>query len=382
MRIGLVTRGEVAYTLDLANQLSRAGQSVSLYLNYQHAVGEIGTSDRPAERFHEYGLIPADCRVTLFRLPRIRDPRSFEVLRKLGRTIRRDGIDVANLLVGSGELWLSVLPYFLQGIPITSTLTQPIRDIGEPTPFIVLWAFLKVLADKSDSIIVNGIDQPELIQQLYGVNPARVSYVPLSARGTAPRWAKTETSEESGTVLFFGRAVYHKGLEHLVRAQPIVSQRIPHARFLIAAHGSDLERCRRMIQDADRFEIHDGFVSGDVMATLFQRSSMVALPYLCSTSSGVLMTAYQFGKPVVATKVSGLSEYVENGSTGLLVAPGRSHELADAICKLLNNDPLRRSMGENARRWVDDLQEDVVQRTLSAYEKAIASRADGRADPR
>ncbi len=80
-----------------------------------------------------------------------------------------------------------------------------------------------------------------------------------------------------------------------------------------------------MIEDESKFEIHEGYVSGERMAALFQRASLVVLPYLSASTSGVLMTAYSFGKPVVATKVGCLPEYVEDNITGLLVDPANEN---------------------------------------------------------
>jgi len=370
MHIGLVTRGDVAYTLDLANDLYEAGMSVTLYLPYAHTVREVGTPDRPVERLYEVGLIPRKCRVRLIRLPRMRDPRSIAVFRRLSQTMRDDGVEVAHLVVGGYELWFAVLACLLRDVPVTSTMVQPKPEAGER--FLVIWAINKLLTYGSDLIIVNGENQVELVQKLYGVPANRVTYVPLSVRTTAIRWATRTVPEEFGTILFFGRAEPHKGLKYLVQAQPFITRQVPHARILISAHGKDLERCRQMIQDDSRFEIHEGFVPGAVMATFFQKASLVVLPYLSSTTSGVLMTAYTFAKPVIATNVSGLSEYVEHGSTGLLVPPADVEQLADAIVRLLSDDTLRHRMGENAKLWVEEWQESITQKTLRAYEKAIS----------
>jgi len=179
--------------------------------------------------------------------------------------------------------------------------------------------------------------------------------------------------EEPGTILFLGRIRSNKGLEYLVRAQPIITRHVPHARIVIAGRGEDeLERCRQMIQDGTRFEIHHGWIPGDVVTELFQRASLVVLPYTSASTSGILMTAYVFGKPVVATRVGSLPEYVEDGVTGLLVPPADVEQLADAIVQLLSDDALRHRMGENATRWVDEEQKKIAEQSLRAYEKAIS----------
>ncbi len=370
MHIGLITRCEVPYTLDLANQLHDAGVQVSLYMCYDHTALEVGSPDQPELRLFELKLLPWDIKVHLVRLPRMSDLGSITVFWHLSRQIIADGVDVAHLLVGSDDLWFAFLPLLLRKIPVTSTMTQPTRDIGERFPFLIIWAIQKLLTIGSGTLIVNGVDQPKLVERHYGVKPDRVFFIPLSVRTSALRWASSVVAAESRTILFFGRAAPHKGLDYLIKAQPFITDKVPDARFLIAAHGKDLERCKRLIQDPTCFEIHDEMVPGDEMATFFQRCSLVALPYLDSTSSGVLMTAYTFGKPVVASNVTGLAEYVQDGATGVLVPPADEQKLAAAIVRLLSDATLIDRMGESARQWVAGWQEDVTQKTLLAYEKA------------
>ena len=69
---------------------------------------------------------------------------------------------------------------------------------------------------------------------------------------------------------------------------------------------------------------------------LFQRATLVVLPYTSATQSGVAMTAFGFGKPVVATRVGGIPEVVEDGRTGYSVPPDNAEKLAKAIITLLS----------------------------------------------
>lgn len=372
MHVGLVTRGDVGYTLDVANQLHAAGLTVSLYMCYDHAVNEVGDADRPVERLYEKGLVPPGCNVHLVKMPRKSNPRSAAVSHRLSRKMRADGIDLAHLLVGPDELWLAVLAWLLCNVPLVTTMIVPNPHKGENIPQFMMVGIQQLLASASDMIIVNGENLVELVQTRYSVSPERVLYVPLSARSMATPWADETLNEEPCTVLFFGRATPHKGLEYLVRAQPFISEQLPNARVLISAHGPELARCRQLIEDHDRFEINEGIVPGDVMAAYFRRASVVALPYLSAASSGVLMTAYNFGKPVVASDIGGLSEYIEDGQTGLLVPPTNVEELAGAIVRLLTDDTLRQRMGQNAQRWVDEQQERITRLTLEAYERTLA----------
>jgi len=329
-------------------------------------------TERPLERIYELGFLPAACKVRMFELPRIRDPRSLSVIRRIAHAAIRDDIDVLHILAGPGELWLAALSAFSRKIPVAATMIIPKPNVGDSLPAFISIAIYKLLAKTSDIIIINGTDQIPLIQRLYGIEESRVAYVPLGPRTTAGKWALQSTAEKPGTVLFFGEARRHKGLEYLVKAQPLVTRQVPNALFLIASRGEELERCQRFIRDKDKFEIHKGFIPGDRAADFFQRASVVVLPYLSASTSGILMTAYIFGRPVVATNVGCLPEYVEDGITGVLVPPADIEKLAEALVRLLSDPTKRCRMGEEARRWSDDREKRVAHDTLLAYERAIA----------
>jgi len=371
MHVAVVILTDHDYGLDLAESLDAAGLDVTLYLSRSRAVAAVGYQDS-RESLHELGLLPERVKVRLLQLPRLRDLRSFAAMWELAAAIRRDRVDVVHILVGAGEVWVSVLAWLLRGLPVVSTLIVPAPNVGESLPAWLLVAIGRVLTAASDVVVVNGRNQVELVNRLYRVPTERISYVPLGARTSATRWARGSASEEPATILFFGRAHPHKGLRYLIEAQPAISRRVPQALFLIAAHGEDLEACRALISEPDRFEIHEGFVPGAELPAYFQRASLVVLPYLSASTSGLLMTAYVFGKPVVASNVGCLPEYVEDGVTGVLVPPGDVPALADAVASLLEDDEKRRSMGSNARAWLARRQQQVAEATVSAYSSAVA----------
>ncbi len=373
MHVGLVSFTDIDYGLDLANALHEADVSVSLYMSRSHTSNAVNSPDRPAERIYELGLLPPAVRLHLVQFPRMRDPRSLTGVRRLGQSMRNEGVDVAHILLGSGEIWIAVLACLLRDLPVVSTMREPEPNMIDYPPAPVVVAANRLLTYGSDMIIVNGRNHIALLQERYKVPASRVSYVHLGPRTTAARWSTRAVPEEASTILFFGRVRPNKGLEYLVRAQPIISRHAPQARILVAGRGKqELERCRQMIQDSSRFEIHDGFVPNDVATELFQRASLIVLPYISASTSGILMTAYVFGKPVVATRVGSLPEYVEDGVTGLLVPPADVEQLADAVVRLLSDDVLRRRMGENARRWVDEVQKGIAKQSLRVYEEAMS----------
>ena len=84
-----------------------------------------------------------------------------------------------------------------------------------------------------------------------------------------------------------------------------------------------------------------------------------------------LLDAMASGKPIVATTAGGMPEVVKNGTTGILVPPRDHDAMADAIVKLLTNEPARREMGAagQARARVSFSAERMVQDTFEVYRR-------------
>jgi 2-deoxystreptamine N-acetyl-D-glucosaminyltransferase/2-deoxystreptamine glucosyltransferase len=112
------------------------------------------------------------------------------------------------------------------------------------------------------------------------------------------------------------------------------------------------------------------------MNWLFRTAAAVILPYVSGWNSGVLASAFGYGCPVIATRVGGFDEVVEDGRTGLLVPPGDVTALAAAMDRVLGDPALAGSLAEGAQAagrrasW-----SEVAAMTRAAYDRASAARA-------
>jgi glycosyltransferase involved in cell wall biosynthesis len=176
--------------------------------------------------------------------------------------------------------------------------------------------------------------------------------------------------------MFFGRIWPYKGLEHLIRAEPLITARVPDARILIAGRGENLARYQAMMTHPDRFEIDNEYIPDDRVIEYFKRAAVVVLPYVDASISGVIPISCTFGKPIVATAVGILPEMIEHGHSGLIVPPADHRALANAIVDVLTNDRLRRTLAAGARERAETTfaPEIVAKQTISVYRRAISGR--------
>lgn len=155
-------------------------------------------------------------------------------------------------------------------------------------------------------------------------------------------------------VLFFGMIKAYKGIGVLLRSIELVQEQVPNSLLLIA--GQIPGRERHWLQDIQQAEArgctvwHRGYVPLDRVQKYFAAADVVTLPYLTSSSSGVIPQAYAAGRPVVASSVGGLPEMVEHDHTGLLVPPGDVQALARSLTSLLSDPARVQRMGTAAKQ--------------------------------
>lgn len=312
-----------------------------------------------------------DGRVRLFAYhhPRLRQPlRQLLSIRTVIREIRAFSPDVVHYQ--GFHVWFDLALAAWRRYPLVYTVhdfrAHPGDKLTQKTPF-----WLEMLARRSaDQIIVHSQHVEELLGRELGGDVKNIHRLPHIQIGGEPTPVKFE--EDENLILFFGRIWEYKGLEYLIRAEPLITSRVPQARILIAGRGEDFERYRRMMKNPEHFLVDNEYISEERAAEYFERASVVVLPYIEASQSGVIPLAYSAGKPVVATEVGGLPEMVEDGRTGHLVPPRDVPRLADAVARLLLDRNLRREMGIRGKKKIETecSPEVVAQKTIDVYRRA------------
>jgi len=181
------------------------------------------------------------------------------------------------------------------------------------------------------------------------------------------------------TVGFIKHLEAKYGVEHLVRAVPRVVERFPTVRFVVVGTGSQEVALKWLTQElgVSRHVEWTGAIHNAEVPAALAAMDVFAMPSVSlSETFGVsAIEAQAAGVPVVFSDLPGVREAVTDGVGGLMVPPGDPQALADAICRLLTDAPLRRRLGEQGRRMVAerfdfahnvDRMEEVYQRVTAA----------------
>src|SRR5262245_2728680 len=237
----------------------------------------------------------------------------------------------------------------------------------------------------------------ELVAE-FGVAQENVSVIPFGinnlvpATDLTPREARQRLGMREGdkTALFFGTIAPYKGLEYLISALTILARAHKHVRLIIAGA---VKRGAAAYWDRVQAAIAEGGVRDQVMQRIefipdedvecyFKAADVVVMPYADISQSGVLLTAHNFGLPVIATDVGALRDDVIDGQTGFLCPPRDPAALAQAIDRYFSSQlyrhlPTRR---EEIRRFANARHSwaTVAQITRSVYTRLPVGQPDKR----
>ena len=150
-------------------------------------------------------------------------------------------------------------------------------------------------------------------------------------------------------LLAVGRLCTEKGFDVLVRALALV--RHPGTRLRIVGDGPERSRLQQLCSDLGivaRVEF-TGSIPRQEIGKLYGSSDIVVLPSRSDAMPLVALEAMVSGRAIIATRVGGLPEIVEDEITGLIVPSENPHALASAIARLSEAPDLRRKMGIAAK---------------------------------
>lgn len=293
-----------------------------------------------------------------------RDIFNFYLILKLIKSLDPDIIHITAL----NPLLLLLLP-FLRKYPIITTIHDVKLHFGE---WSYIWNISLEMSKKfSDKILVHG-KWAMITLSNEGIPKNKIEILNL---GNLINFGndKSNNLKETNSILFFGRIEDYKGLEYLIKSEPLISKEIDNLKIIIAGEGN-FNKYNDIIINKDNFDIYNTFIPEEKIPFFFHQCKLVVLPYIECTQTGIVPIAYNFKKPVVVSDVGCIPEIVINNHTGIIVPKKDPEALAKAIIKILTNDNLGKKMGYNGYVKMErEMSWDIVAKKLNQIYFQIVS---------
>lgn len=185
-------------------------------------------------------------------------------------------------------------------------------------------------------------------------------------------------------IIYAGRLVKEKGVQVLLEALQICVNRGHPARLVICGDGNYREALERQIEVSDLRQYVDfrGELDKEELSHALHEADIAVVPSLWYETFGrAAAEAMAAGLPVIATDAGGIEDVV--GDAGIVVNRGATDELANAIERLILDEPLRRTLGRAGRRRVLDMygEREALRRHAEVYEEVMGRPLDALSTP-
>jgi len=241
--------------------------------------------------------------------------------------------------------WAPILNKFLKSVPKIVTVHDVKPHKGEESR-VFQWMTHTSIRQADKVVILSEVFRKDL--ENMGIDSNSIVVIPHGEFSYYTQLGgMTGTAKMGRTILFFGRIHEYKGIGVLLEAFKRIKDEVPDAKLILAGSG-DIGPYKNLLAGLKDVEIVNRWIPDNEVAQYFQVADLVVVPYIDASQSGVIPLAYSFGLPVVASRIGGIPEQVDDGKTGFLVEPGNAEVLAEKCTFLLMNRELLKEMGRRA----------------------------------
>jgi len=164
--------------------------------------------------------------------------------------------------------------------------------------------------------------------------------------------AKLQVKTDERLVIFVGRFRPEKGVEYLIKAMEIISQKDRSIRLVLVGEGPEEKNLKSLTEQLKLKGCVEfvGQIPNERVPEYMVASDVFVLPSLSEGFPIVILEAMASGLPIVATKVTGLPEIVKDGENGLLVEPRNPQQIAEKVLLLFEDNELREKISRNNKK--------------------------------
>lgn len=229
----------------------------------------------------------------------------------------------------------------------TKCNTLPLRNAFSRLIHGPLTSRMMSVSDAVKDVLVDCGIAPDHITTVYNY----VDCEKFRPRPPSPELKRSlSLSDDSPIVGTVGRLHKSKGIADLIRAVPTVAAAVPRVRFLFV--GGRHEQWLPLVEElsVEQQCVFTGRVPNETVPDYLNLMDVVVFPTHREALGLVILEAMAVRRPVVATRVGGVPEVVQDGVNGLLVEPHSPDQMAGAVLRLLSDDALRERLAAAAYR--------------------------------
>ncbi len=247
-------------------------------------------------------------------------------------------------------------------------------DLKHVLEFTLRWQtkLLKVMTRHVDHAIFVSKAERDVAIKNFPHLASRSSVIYNGVKGRL--FSGTRSPSAHPMVFSTARIQYEKGFVDLIEAMVLVKKQIKGVRLIVAAGVDDeslLVQARQKLKGSFEFL---GFMPPEQISKSLSECWVFAFPSHSEAFSLSICEAMHKGTAIVATNVGGIPELIQDGETGLLVAPKQPEALAGALVNLLSNESQRVTLGRQAQakaRQQFDLERMVKDKIVALYNKLV-----------
>ena len=239
-----------------------------------------------------------------------------------------------------------------------------------------------MLTYEATEVIVNSNFMKGHIQGLFGLPFDKINVVPNGINLTNfngierdYEFRRQYALDNEKIILYVGRLVYEKGIQHLISSMPKILNGYNDAKLIIAGKGGMIDELKAQVKamNIENKVYFTGYLNSKQVQKMYKCADIAVFPSTYEPFGIVALEAMLAGVPTVVSDVGGLNEIVEHGVTGMKSYAGNSNSIADSILSLLYDHQLANTVSKNAKAKVKELYNwnKIAQDTHFTYQKAI-----------
>jgi glycosyltransferase involved in cell wall biosynthesis len=218
----------------------------------------------------------------------------------------------------------------------------------------------KVLNPLADAVAVRAVRRVDGIRTISAYTSGLVREAGAEPAAEFPAFmdldrflGSPEPLPETPAPLFVGVLELYKNVDGLADAWRLAAPRLPGVTLRLVGSGARTEVVERLVADLPAQTVWTPRVPNAEMPRLLDEATVLVLPSRSEGLGRVVIEAFCRGRGVVATRVGGLVDLVRDGENGVLVPPGDTAALADALVSVLSDGELAARLGAGARASVE-----------------------------